>query len=479
MTPARRMWLGVLAATGVIGGTIGTVVVWRAHATRAAIVAQVPARPDLAGRPTALAARVAAAEARALQGDAAGLAELSRLYHANGFYREALWCYDGLMAVEPTNPVWWDRAAHLRAEFGEGAAARPLLERVVQLAPDFLPARIKWGEVLLKNNELDAAQAVFAAVLERDADNTYALIDLARIDVARGDWAAARPRLERVAMKTNFAFGADLLTTVYEQLGEEARARGLRSRQKHHGAYQAVSDPWINQLNDDGFDPYQLSLESGAASYRGDDADAMRWIGRALELDPTNGQLHHQAARLWEKLHDQVKAKAEYEKAVELDPQIGDAWARLITLYKAIGETGPALRALRNGLEANPDSGVLLVERGRAYKERGRLDDALADFQRVTALRHDDATAYIEAAQVLFQLERNEEGVAMLLGSLEAEPENPFGLMMLCFTAITRHDRPAADAWFARVAAQPRVTAADRGRLAATYQQEFGAAPAG
>lgn len=312
--------------------------------------------------------------------------------------------------------------------FGDNAEAVPNWERGLALDPDYLPARVKLGEVLLKANRQTEAEAGFQAVLARE-------------------------------------------------LGEEGRARMLRARQKHHGAYQAVRDPWINELNDDGFDAYQLSLESGAASFRGNDADALRWIERALELDPNNGNLHHQAAKLWEKQRNQVKAKAEYEKTVELDPTIADAWARLITLYKAIWETGTALRAMRTVLEVNPNSGVLLLERGRAYKERGRMQDALADFKRVVEVRHDDETGYVESAQVLFALDRREEGVAMLERSLNAEPENPFSLMMLTFTAITNGDWAAADRWFKRVVAQPRVTPQDRARLAAGYEQVFGEPP--
>ncbi len=477
MTPARRRLFGVIGLVLLLA--VGGIAAWqiRGARERAAIAASVPPTPDLTAKPAELQRRIAAATDAAVAGDASALAELSRLYHANGYYREALECYVGLQAARPNEPLWLHRAAHVYAVFGDSESAGPLLEAVVATAPDYLPARIKLGEVLYKDNALDEAEAVLAAVLEKDAANVHAQIGLARIDIARGDWTAARPRLERVATRTKGEYGADLLTTVYQKLGEDDRARLLRSQQKAHGAYQAVSDPWINVLNDDCYDAYQLALESGAAAYRGDDDDAVRWINRALQLDPEDGQLHHQAARIWERLRNQVKALSAYEKAVELDPTISDAWMRLITLYKAIGETGKAFTALRQALEANPDSGVLLIERGRSFQERGRLEQALADFRRVTEVRHDDATGFVEAARVLFALERVQEGQVMLERSLEAEPENPFALIMLTFAAISAQDRPAADRWFRRLDAQPRVTPQDRARLAAGYQQVFGAAP--
>lgn len=457
-----------------VGGGVGWL---RWEQARGRVAMYVPPRPDWTGRPAGLAARVQEADARARAGELAGLAELSRLYHANGAYREALWCYEGLMVAEPAEPRWPHLAANLRALFGETAEAEPLWRRVLELAPEHTAARVKLGEMLLKANRHDEAAALFDAVLAAEPEHPQALIGRARVDLVRGDRGAARGRLERVVARTDFRLGADLLATVYEELGDGNRARVLRGRQKHHGAHQAVRDPWLHALNDDGYDAYQLALESGAASFRGDDEDAWRWLERALALEPENGQLHHQAAKLWEGRRNQIKAKAAYERAVELDAGISDAWARLYTLNRAMGETGVALRVLREGLEANPDSPVLLLERARRYQELGRPEAALVDLERVVDLRHDDATAALEAARLLLSLERVGEAVTMLDLALEAEPEHPLALILQCFTAISREDRVAADRWMARVRAQPRVAATDLEGLAGAYRQVFGAAP--
>src|SRR5687768_9906051 len=107
---SRTRWLllGLLVLLGG-GGWYGYGVVSRHNIA----TGHIPATPALTDRPAVLAASISDAETRARSwGNAKdGLAELSRLYHANGFYAEALQCYDGLRQMEPRSARW----LHLQA----------------------------------------------------------------------------------------------------------------------------------------------------------------------------------------------------------------------------------------------------------------------------------------------------------------------------------------------------------------------------
>ena len=140
--------------------------------TRRALVLQhLPATPDLGSQPAVLGESLAEAETRARSWRRAtdGLAELSRLYHANGLYPEALLCYAGLQQADPRNARWPHLQACIITNYGRMDEALPLREQAVALAPDYLPARLRLGDVLLKGNR--TAEAAKARMRPEGADS--------------------------------------------------------------------------------------------------------------------------------------------------------------------------------------------------------------------------------------------------------------------------------------------------------------------
>jgi tetratricopeptide (TPR) repeat protein len=193
----RSAWkIGAVALALLLALGLG----WRAHDRRSQVQAYVPARPAGAVLSPALAERLTAAESRARGWwqPAAGIAELGRLYHANGHAAEAAWCYTGAREVAPTEALWPHLLASLLAGAGRLEEALPLWREAVRLDPDYEPARLRLGDVLLKSNQAAEAARVYEAVLARTAHQPYALLGLARCRLSAGDWAgcprAAGPR---------------------------------------------------------------------------------------------------------------------------------------------------------------------------------------------------------------------------------------------------------------------------------------------
>lgn len=479
MTRTRLLWisLGLL----LLAGSIATVMISRVRdaGIRRQVAAGVPARPDLSGWPEQLRIEIDAAEAAIFDGGDAreGLVKLSTLYHANGNYAEALHTYEHLRELEPREPRWWHRAAHIHAAFGEHDRAVPLWREALRLAPDYLPARVGFGEALLKSAQFDEAAEAFRAVQAKEPDNVYAALGLARIDINRGDWMAARQKLERIASQTQGLLGADLLATAYEQTGEPRRGAALRAQQKSHGMYVAIADPWIDELMSACFDSYRLALESGAAGLRTDLPRAQQLLNQAMRLSPEDAYLHFQAGTLAEQQNNLNEARQHLERAIRLDEKLTDAWTALARVYEATGNTQAAWRALSEGLTANPDSPALLIERGRRYKAQGRTDAAMADFRRVTRLRRDEALAFIQLATILLSQNQVDEGIRVLEAGLEAEPSHPIALSIITFVSIHQGLRSEADRWWQEVLYQPRVPNQERLKLQRAYQEKFGELP--
>ncbi|MBL9188690.1 MAG: tetratricopeptide repeat protein [Opitutaceae bacterium] len=463
MTTKRKVAIGAGAALVIAAGAW----VWHDQAQRAVLRAHRPLRPALAGE---LAERIAGAER-------AGLAALGQLYHANGFLPEAAQCYRGLAQAEPRNAKWPHRLAAIYAGAGRLEDAAMLWQRTLRLAPDYTPARIRLGDVLLKLNRPSEAAAAYAAVLAIEKENAFALAGLARLDLAAGRAAAAREKLERAAAASGGRIGADLLATAHEQGGDAARAAAIRARAKASGAFHDPADPWLDEIMDDCLDAYRLTVAAGFADHAGDAARAQRLITRALQIAPGDAAAQFQSGLLALKRGDAAAARAAFEACVRVAPDFSDGWLRLVELHSAARNEPAAAQALAAGLARNPDSGALLAEQARRLAAAGRTADAVEFYERSLGARPDDADTAVKLAGAYFRIERMPEGVAALQRALAAEPDHPGALTTLTLHAIGAGDEAAARAWLGRVRTQVRVPAAMAQELGAEFRRKFGREP--
>ena len=452
---------------------------WRAGQAQARVATLLPALPDLSASPEMLRAHVVAADtaARNRAGAQRGFAALARSYHANGFLDEASRSYAGLQQLEPAEPRWPHLQATILSGYGDLAAALPLWRKTVELAPEYLPARLHLGDALLKTNQPAEAAATYEQVLQRDHDNPYALLGLARLDLEASRWDKARARLEQVVSKTNYQLGYDLIVSLYERLGLTQRATAVRAMAKASGAYRDPADPWLDGLIEDCFEPYRLSLAAGALAGARDGATARRLLERAVEVAPDDVAVRFQLGTLLVAQNQLDAAQAQLERCTVLAPDFADAWAQLSSLQTQRGRMTEAGHTLAEGLRRCPDSPGLHLMLARQQLQAGRLGEAIAAFQESIRLRPNEADAYIELGQLYIGAGREPEAIREMARALAAEPGNPTAIGILAYNAVANGTESEARDWIARVRNQPRVESGQVSRLVAAYQQRFGRLP--
>lgn len=480
MKPRGKPFRIALAAAALLALAAGGVWWWSAARVRDRVAAVVPARPERLSGAAELQSRVNEAEARArsLWRPVEGLADLARLYHANGFIAQADDCAAALMQLDPANALWPYLRAHTAGGYGELEAALPLLQRVIELAPDYAPARVRLGDALLKRNEVARAAAVFREALSRDAANGYASIGLARAEIAAGDVGAGRDRLlQLVAAQPNFAPAWSLLISVEEQLEDAAAAETHHLRAGAAGRSREMADPWIDALMEYCYDAYRLAVAAAAADPANGQARARHLLERAVSIAPSDDLPHRLLGNLLSDLGELSSSRIFLERAAAIAPKEPDNWSYLVRVLKAMGDVAAASRAVDTGLQHCPDSAVLHLERGRRYAASGRFEQAMSDFEESRRLRPEESSAYIEIAQTHFRLDRLEDGVAELRRAHAVEPNHPIAVVLLARYAINTGDEHGAVEWIQRARAQPKVSAQDLARVAAEFQAEFGRAP--
>lgn len=478
MTMTTKRVLVVAAALGALGAVAGGWWWQGARGMQAAVAESVPGLPDLTGvSPEARAAvRAADARARGLWTAQSGLGELSRVYHANGFLEAAMRCYEALDVMEPREPKWLHRHAIILAGFGEIDPAMALWRRVVELAPDYAPARLRLADTLLKSSRVDEAAAMYEDVLRRHPRNPYAQLGLARIDFEAQRWERARQRLEPLVEQTNYELGYDLIVSLYERLGEHGRAAAIRGMMKASGAYRDPVDPWMDELLEVCFDAYRLSVAAGTMA-REAAPKSVQLLERAIALAPDKVSNYYQLGMLALQMGNTATALEKLEQCTRVDPSFTDGWAQLSALQLQAGQVAASDRTLAEGLRVNPKSPGLHLMLARRLQQAGAIGEAIREFKTSAELRPNEADAYLELGSMLIGLGRSDEGLEQVRLGYKVEPANPLAISVLAFDAIVQGDEREARRWLERVRAQPRVRPDQLQSLLTAYERQFGHAP--
>lgn len=468
--------ISVIVVAALIALCVSGLWLRRARALHEIVVAFVPREPDLSAASPALRARIAEATAQIghRSDEIEALAELSRLYHANGFLTEAVRCYEGLEQLEPTNPRWPHLRATILAGYGDTEPALVLWQRVVKLNPRHTIAQLRMADIFLKTNRQAEAATLYEDVLKRDPNEHYAILGLARIDAEAGRWEKARDRLEDVVNNTRYQLGYDLIVTVYEHLGQADRAAKIRGKWKASGAYRDLPDPSVDQLQEDCFDPYRLSLAAGVADRNGQFDTAVRLLQRASQYAPNDVSAPFQLGGLYDQHGDLKSAAQLFTQCTTLAPDFADGWIHLSDVYTRQGDPTAAGRVVLTGLDRCPDSPGLRLARARQLRAGKQIDAAIDEFKTSIRLRPNEPEAYLDLGAMLIENDRVAEGVEQLKKALDAEPENPTALGILAFHAISTGHEPEARQWLARVKQQPRVPSEQAEQLFAAFRQTFG-----
>ncbi|MDQ8187031.1 tetratricopeptide repeat protein [Pelagicoccus sp. SDUM812002] len=462
----------------VLAGLATGFLLWQKASKTAALVSD--ATPDI---PTSvenpeLLNRIQTATTQAKEGPEAvkGLAELSRLYHANGFTREAWQCYAALVLAEPSEARWPYHFGRILAGYGQLEEATPYFEKARELAPDYIPARIRLGDTLLKQNRFEEAKNVYANTLSKDDSNAYALVGLARVAISNEDWSQARTHLEKAVSLTNYQIGADLLGDVYKRLNlPHLENRILQTIV--WGSYADIPDPWSLSLMNDSYDAYQVSIAGGWTVHQGDVRTGLRYVQRAVKLDPDSSTLHFQLAGVYMKLGQIDDAETHYQLCVKLQPDFADAWLGLIEIAKQRQSPTLVRRTLQSALRAAPDSPSLNIEKGDLLLAQKQFDQAIAAYKKSIEVRPQEAVGYISLAQAYLAQNRVEEGVEQMREALQREPHNLIALTAVLYDAISRSDKKESDYWFARVRQLPRIGVTGVDPLENMYRQAFRSEP--
>lgn len=247
---------------------------------------------------------------------------------------ETLWRHNA--DKTPDNPIpLWDVAIQLR-DRGELEEARSILNRAVELDPNFVEAWYDMAGVSVKLNDLDGALAQLAQTVEAKA---------------------AYPRAERTK-----ALAHDLWGRLLARQGKTDEALS------HFEQSLVIMPEYAAARHNMG------STLLMAQRFE----DARKVFAELIQFQPEDAPAHNGLAYALGELGDKSGSLAEYQAAVELKPDYYAARLNLGMALRAAGRFAEAEEHLRDAVELSPNESAPILELASTLASAGRATEAIA-----------------------------------------------------------------------------------------------------
>src|SRR6185437_4831174 len=315
----------------------------------------------------------------------------------HGRWQEAEEVLTRVLAADADEPDGLQLLGLVRENQGRPEDAEQLLRRSLSLRPKQPHVQVHLGRILAETGKHRQAIDLLQAVVQAQPDLFDALVVLAQVQVTVSDFAAAetnyRSALRLVPDSQVALVGLGVL------LNQTRRPAEAETVLRAAAGNTARSPSWQAKIARS----LGLSLD-----LQGKTEEALQAWQRAMELDPTNAEAHHELNALLYRMGRAQEFLASYDAAARNLPASSAAERGALLLQKAgflidaerfeeardcfaqLAKMAPQSAGPQNGLAA-------------AYAGLGQLDASVAAYEKSLHLQPDDAATKVRLACVLLQ----------------------------------------------------------------------------
>jgi len=311
---------------------------------------------------------------------------------------------------------------------GDDATAIRKYEELLRLRPDVVEARANLGAALVRQGRFDEAIEQYRAALGREEKNFALRLNLALAYYKKSAFADAAKQLETLlAADPENLRVVTLLGDCYAQLGQDEKVVAiLRPAETAHpddlGMAWLLGAALIRAGNRrEGLERVERVAKAGnnAEAYllSGQTALKMNEFERArddadatLRLNPQLPGALTLRGMVLPYLGDDEGAIAALKKALEANADDFDAHLSLGAVLHTQRRLDEAAQHLQRALELKPDSNLARYEMARLERTEGKLEAAMADFEKVVQSDPAWPQPHIELSAIYFRLNRQQDG---------------------------------------------------------------------
>jgi putative PEP-CTERM system TPR-repeat lipoprotein len=288
---------------------------------------------------------------------------LARIHLANGEFDAVLAIALQLIDAAPDRPMGHNLQGAALLGLKDNEAATKAFKAALASDPTYFPAVQNLARMEIANGDIAAAKARFLDVLKNDESHEQAMIELSDIYLRGHDREAAREWLQK-AMDINPASGLPALKL----------ANMLIDDGNFEAAERAIQSLEVNLATE----PRTIEMRARLHMLMGNPAAAAMGYARLVDALPTNASAWHALGKAQIDSGDIGSAQASFLRALELDPALSEAVLELINLEMDRDRFEEALEISTSLQASNPGDALGDILVGHVLARMGRQPEALA-----------------------------------------------------------------------------------------------------
>lgn len=311
--------------------------------------------------------------------------------------------------------------------------ARQLLDKIIEIDPDNLPAKLLRGKSALEEGDFEQAYQDTEDVMKfkRDDPTLLMLHGKAALEIEYFD--TALEDFEKVIKKTPQKVEAYFQRgSVYLDMGEFEKAISdftlvLKHKPEDVESYVNRGTCWM-ELKE-----YDKALDD---------------FKKASKLDPGDPYAIYKQGLAYHQIGDHARAIELIEKAIELDPEDIDYHVSLSKALADRGEVGKAIDCLKKIHKKNPDSPLVLRALGKMYEKNNQKKKAVKVYTMLSKLEDEEADGYALRGKVYAEMGESKKAFEDFEEALKIDQENVLAKLFLAnaLVEVGEYDR-AIDAY--------------------------------
>ena len=206
--------------------------------------------------------------------------------HAHELWAEAEIAYRQAEKLDKRDKRWPYFLGDVLSVIGTDLeGAENAFRRAIELYPDYAPAHMRLGNVLVANNLPTEAALEFERALELEPAFDQAKVPLAQIRLSQGDLAAAESLLGEVLEHSpRHGQALSTLAQVLMRQGRREDARTIADRARDPANYNLFTDPLMSQVVAEGVSSVELWERAKSFFESGNYQQAVLGLRRVVEL---------------------------------------------------------------------------------------------------------------------------------------------------------------------------------------------------
>ena len=351
--------------------------------------------------------------------------ELGMVLMAHGWKAEAVAAFEHAVQRDGRELRW----AYLRGmllETNDLQEAEAAYSHAATIDPNYAPLRYRWAEVLIRLDQLAAAEEQLRAAAQLALQSPHPQLALGRLAIDRRDFAAARVHFQQAAEIAPYCREArEQLARANFLLGDRHQAeRDQKLASSLPPAYPGLADPILQEVNQHELVARQSAERADQLAASGKVAAAAAAFKQLIEDRPDLSRPRLNLATLLAMQGDMQNAAAMYRETIDLFPSEALAQQGLGAVLEGAGDVDGAIEAYRECVRLKPDYAQAYHALGLLWEQKGKLEQAVSSYRAAIDADARFAPAHLSQGLALQKLGELDSAVASIENAVRLAPHD-------------------------------------------------------